>query len=60
MHLALVTLIVDDYDPAITFFTDVFGFNLVEDTPATTNDGRPKRWAVFRPPGTQTGLLRTG
>lgn len=22
-----------------------------------TNDGRPKRWVVVRPPGTQTGVL---
>jgi predicted enzyme related to lactoylglutathione lyase len=24
---------------------------------ATTNDGRPKRWVVVRPPGATTGLL---
>ena len=29
----------------------------VEDSPATTNDGRAKRWVVVRPPGAQTGLL---
>ena len=57
MHLQLVTLVVDDYDPAIRFFVDVLGFDLVEDSPATTNDGRPKRWVVVRPPGAATGLL---
>lgn len=56
-HLALVALVVRDYDPAIRFFVDVLGFNLVEDEPSTTNDGRPKRWVVVRPPGAQTGIL---
>jgi catechol 2,3-dioxygenase-like lactoylglutathione lyase family enzyme len=36
---------------------DVLGFELVEDSPSLTNDGRPKRWVVIRPPGAQTGLL---
>ncbi len=55
--LELVTVIVDDYDPAIAFFVEVLGFALVEDSPSTTNDGRVKRWVVVRPPGAQTGLL---
>ncbi|MFE0591698.1 VOC family protein [Micromonospora echinospora] len=46
-----------EYDPAITFFTDVLGFDLVEDSPSLTDDGRPKRWVVVRPPGAQTGIL---
>jgi len=53
----LVALIVEEYDPAIGFFVDVLGFDLVEDSPAATNDGRPKRWVVVRPPGAETGLL---
>ena len=57
MHLELVTLVVHEYDPAIRFFVDTLGFDLVEDSPATTNDGRPKRWVVVRPPGAGTGLL---
>ncbi len=36
MHLALVTIIVAEYDPAIRFFVDVLGFTLVEDSPSTT------------------------
>lgn len=56
-HLELVTLIVRDYDRAIAFFVDVLGFVLSEDTPSLTNDGRPKRWVVVRPPGGATGLL---
>ena len=55
--LELVALVVRDYDPAIRFFVDVLRFELVEDTPALTNDGRPKRWVVVRPVGGQTGLL---
>ena len=57
MRLDLVTIVVDDYDTAIAFFVDRLGFDLVEDSPAHTNDGRPKRWVVVRPPGAATGLL---
>ena len=48
---------VDDYDLAISFFVNVLGFELAEDSPALTNDGRAKRWVVVRPPGAATGLL---
>jgi catechol 2,3-dioxygenase-like lactoylglutathione lyase family enzyme len=57
VQIDLVALIVDDYDPAIAFFTEALGFDLVEDSPSLTNDGRRKRWVVVRPPGAQTGLL---
>ena len=57
MHLDLVSLIVDDYDEAISFFVGVLGFELVEDVPSLSNDGRPKRWVVVRPAGAATGLL---
>jgi catechol 2,3-dioxygenase-like lactoylglutathione lyase family enzyme len=57
MHLEHMALIVEDYDEAIDFFVGALGFEVVEDTPALTNDGRPKRWVVVRPPGAQTGLL---
>jgi catechol 2,3-dioxygenase-like lactoylglutathione lyase family enzyme len=50
-------MVVEDYDPAIEFFVGVLGFDLVEDSPSLTNDGRPKRWVVVRPPHAQTGLL---
>ena len=55
--LELVTIVVDDYDPAIEFFVGVLGFELVEDSPSLTNDGRPKRWVVVRPRGAETGIL---
>ena len=32
-NLALVALVVRDYDAAIRFFVDVLEFDLVEDTP---------------------------
>ncbi|WP_029136212.1 VOC family protein [Nakamurella lactea] len=57
MNLDLVTLVVEEYDAAIAFFTEVLGFDLAEDSPSLTNDGRPKRWVVVRPPGGGTGLL---
>jgi catechol 2,3-dioxygenase-like lactoylglutathione lyase family enzyme len=57
MHLALTTLIVDDYDRAIAFFVDALGFEVTEDSPSTTDDGRAKRWVVVHPLGGQTGLL---
>jgi len=57
VHLGLVTVVVSEYDPAIRFFVDTLGFELVEDSPSLTNDGRPKRWVVVRPPGSATGLL---
>ncbi len=55
--LELIALVVRDYDEAIRFFVERLGFDLVEDSPATTNDDRPKRWVVVRPPGAQTGVL---
>ena len=56
-HLNLVALVVKEYDPAIDFFVRILGFELVEDVPSLTNDGRPKRWVVVRPPGAATGIL---
>lgn len=55
--LELVTVVVEEYDPAIDFFVNVLGFELVDDSPSLTNAGRPKRWVVVRPPGAQTGVL---
>jgi len=56
-HLSLSALLVHDYDDAIAFFTQVLGFELIEDSAATTDDGRPKRWVVVRPTGGEAGLL---
>lgn len=56
-RLDLVAVIVREYDPAIDFFVSILGFEVAEDVPSLTNDGRPKRWVVVRPPGGGTGLL---
>lgn len=56
-HLQMITIVVDEYDPAIDFFVDVLGFELVEDHSDRTNDGRPKRWVVVRPLGAETSIL---
>jgi catechol 2,3-dioxygenase-like lactoylglutathione lyase family enzyme len=56
-YLGLATLIVREYDPAIDFFVRILEFDLAEDIPSLTNDGRPKRWVVVRPPGAATGIL---
>lgn len=50
-------MVVDDYDRAIDFYVGALGFEVIEDSPSVTNDGRPKRWVVVRPPGAHTGLL---
>ncbi|KAF9283475.1 hypothetical protein BGZ68_005332 [Mortierella alpina] len=45
--LALIALVVDDYDEAIQFYTEKLHFRLIEDTPLTPQ----KRWVVVSPPG---------
>lgn len=57
MEIELVAVVVDDYDPAIRFFVDALGFELVEDSPSLTSAGAAKRWVVVRPPGAGTGIL---
>jgi catechol 2,3-dioxygenase-like lactoylglutathione lyase family enzyme len=61
-YLALVAVVVADYDEAIAWYTGVLGFRLVEDTPLD-EPGKPgKRWVVVAPPGAdpargQTAIL---
>ena len=58
MWLENFTVIVDDYDRAIEFFTGALGFELAENSPAlSTHSGHAKRWVVVRPPGARTGVL---
>ena len=53
-HLALIALLVRDYDEAIAWYRDVLGFDLVEDAVM----GAGKRWVVVSPPGArETRLL---
>ena len=51
--IALVTLVVPDYDAAIDFYVHTLGFDLLEDTPLSET----KRWVRVAPPGAQTALL---
>ena len=57
MRIEQFAIIVDDHDKAIGFFVGALGFDLIEDSPSLTNDSKPKRWVVVRPPGAQTGIL---
>ena len=40
-----VSLVVDDYDAAIKFYTEKLEFNLIEDTPLSST----KRWVLVQP-----------
>jgi catechol 2,3-dioxygenase-like lactoylglutathione lyase family enzyme len=44
-HLGAVTLVVDDYDRALEFYTTKLGFELVEDSVRSET----KRWVVIAP-----------
>lgn len=47
--IAHVTLVVRDYDEAISFFTQSLDFDLIEDTPSKDREGRDKRWVLVAP-----------
>ena len=56
--LGYVALVVREYDEAIAFFTQLLGFQVVEDSAATDRLGRDKRWVLVAPPGSRgTKLL---
>ncbi|MEU3499664.1 VOC family protein [Streptomyces hundungensis] len=52
-HIALITLVVRDYDEAIDFYTRALGFELAEDT----DRGDGSRWVVVRPRGSAHGAV---
>jgi catechol 2,3-dioxygenase-like lactoylglutathione lyase family enzyme len=53
-RLAHITLVVDDYDEAIKFYTEKLNFRLVEDTVLSET----KRWVLVAPTGSgECGLL---
>jgi catechol 2,3-dioxygenase-like lactoylglutathione lyase family enzyme len=58
-HLAAIALLVDDYDRAIAYYTQVLGFRLIEDAPQGSTPGGPtKRFVRVTPPGDgRTALL---
>ena len=49
--IGYVSLVVREYDEAISFFTQVLGFALVEDSTAIDREGNSKRWVLVRPSG---------
>ena len=49
-----ISLVVEDYDEAIEFFTQTLHFELVEDTYIVEQD---KRWVVVAPPGSKGATL---
>ena len=46
-QIVQLSLIIEDYDEAIEFYTKVMKFDLIEDTKRSEN----KRWVVVAPPG---------
>ena len=55
--IGYIALVVRDYDEAISFFTAKLGFHVVEDSPSTDRNGRPKRWVLIAPPGSSNAKL---
>lgn len=51
--IAQLTLVVNDYDEAIAFYTQTLNFRLTEDTRLSET----KRWVVVSPPGGGCSLL---
>jgi len=51
--LALLSILVPDYDAGIAFFVGQLGFDLLEDTV----QGAGKRWVRVAPTGAETGFL---
>jgi len=59
--LGYVAVVVRDYDEAIAYYTEMLGFDLVEDSPSSDRLGRDKRWVLVAPrgsPGTKLLLAR--
>jgi catechol 2,3-dioxygenase-like lactoylglutathione lyase family enzyme len=53
-HIGYIALLVREYDEAKEYYTNVLGFEVVEDTSITDE----KRWVLVAPPGSgQTRLL---
>jgi catechol 2,3-dioxygenase-like lactoylglutathione lyase family enzyme len=52
-QLGMITIVVDDYDIAIDYYTTALGFTLVEDTKMSET----KRWVVVAPDANQGAAL---
>jgi len=53
-QIAMLALVVRDYDEALDFYLGKLGFELIEDTPVPEQN---KRWVVVAPPGSTSRLL---
>ena len=53
-QIAMLALVVRDYDEALSFYVEKLGFELIEDTPVPEQN---KRWVVVAPPGSAASLL---
>ena len=53
-RIAMVSLVVRDYDEALQFYVGKLGFELIEDTPVPEQD---KRWVVVAPAGSDARVL---
>lgn len=51
--IGYITLLVTDYDEAISFYTEKLGFILIEDTAL----GQDKRWILIAPQGSKESCL---
>src|SRR5437763_12387006 len=57
-QIGYIALVVREYDEAIVFYTEILGFQLIEDSGATDREGRDKRWVLVAPRGSDgTKLL---
>lgn len=45
--ISAIALVIPDYDEAIAYYTQVLGFDLIEDSPREPG----KRWVLVAPPG---------
>jgi len=58
--IGYVSILVRDYDEALTFFTQSLDFTMVEDA-SKDRTGQDKRWVLIWPEGSQgTDLFREG
>ncbi len=53
-RIALISLVVREYDEALAFYVGKLGFELIEDTRVPEQD---KRWVVVAPPRSDAHLL---
>src|SRR5215469_9323308 len=52
-EIGYVAVVVREYDEALAYFTNVLGFDLIEDTSLDPE----KRWVLVAPPGAQSTRL---